>query len=155
MLRFILLHLLNHYDIYIGIYVYVCVCIYIYIYISPAQNPSFQLIVFYIISISYPSIYASFLYQHISIIPTSFPILLCLFTAQREISSEKIVSYLWTLCYTQKSLLTFVQHLEECKDNACVSACSVAQPCPTLCDPMDCSLPGSSVHWISQARILE
>ena len=27
--------------------------------------------------------------------------------------------------------------------------------CPTLCDPMDCSLPGSSVHGISQARILE
>ena len=31
----------------------------------------------------------------------------------------------------------------------------VAQSCPTLCDPMDCSLPGSSVYWILQARILE
>ena len=31
----------------------------------------------------------------------------------------------------------------------------VAQSCPTLCDPMDCSLPGFSVHWILQARILE
>ena len=31
----------------------------------------------------------------------------------------------------------------------------VAQPCPTLCDPMDCSPPGSSVHGILQARILE
>ena len=30
-----------------------------------------------------------------------------------------------------------------------------AQSCPTLCDPMDCSLPGSSVHRIFQARILE
>ena len=29
----------------------------------------------------------------------------------------------------------------------------VAQPCPTLCDPMDCSLPGSSVHGIFQARV--
>ena len=27
--------------------------------------------------------------------------------------------------------------------------------CPTLSDPMDCSLPGSSVHGISQARVLE
>ena len=27
--------------------------------------------------------------------------------------------------------------------------------CPTLCDPMDCSVPGSSVHGICQARILE
>ena len=29
------------------------------------------------------------------------------------------------------------------------------QSCPTLCDPMDCSLPGSSVHGILQARTLE
>ena len=29
------------------------------------------------------------------------------------------------------------------------------QPCLTLCDPMDCSLPGSSVGGILQARILE
>ena len=33
--------------------------------------------------------------------------------------------------------------------------CSVAQLCLTLCDPMDCSLPGSSVHGISWARKLE
>ena len=33
--------------------------------------------------------------------------------------------------------------------------CSVAKPCQTLCDPMDCSSPGSSVHGILQARILE
>ena len=33
--------------------------------------------------------------------------------------------------------------------------CLVAQSCPTLCDPMDCSQPGSSVHGILQARILE
>ena len=31
----------------------------------------------------------------------------------------------------------------------------VAQSCPTLCDPIDCSLPGSSVHGIFQARVLE
>ena len=31
----------------------------------------------------------------------------------------------------------------------------VVQSCPTLCDPMDCSPPGFSVHGISQARILE
>ena len=33
--------------------------------------------------------------------------------------------------------------------------CSVTQSCPTPCDPMDCSLPGSTVHGIFQARILE
>ena len=31
----------------------------------------------------------------------------------------------------------------------------VAQLCPILCNPMDCSLPGSSVYGILQARILE
>ena len=31
----------------------------------------------------------------------------------------------------------------------------VAQSCPTLSDPVDCSLPGSSIHGIFQARVLE
>ena len=31
----------------------------------------------------------------------------------------------------------------------------VTQLCPTLLDPMDCSLPGSSVHGIFQAKVLE
>ena len=31
----------------------------------------------------------------------------------------------------------------------------VTQPCPTLSDPMDCSLPGSSAHGIFQARVME
>ena len=35
------------------------------------------------------------------------------------------------------------------------SLCLVAQSCPAVCDPMDFSLPGSSVHGILQARILE
>ena len=34
-------------------------------------------------------------------------------------------------------------------------ACSVDKSCPTLCDPVDCNLPGSSVHGILQARTLE
>ena len=35
------------------------------------------------------------------------------------------------------------------------SESEVAQSCPTLSDPMDCSPPGSSVHGILQARVLE
>ena len=35
------------------------------------------------------------------------------------------------------------------------SESDVAQSCPTLSDPMDCSLPGSSIHGILQARVLE
>ena len=35
------------------------------------------------------------------------------------------------------------------------SESEVAQSCPTLCDPMDCSLPASFLHGILQARVLE
>ena len=35
------------------------------------------------------------------------------------------------------------------------SESEVAQSCPTLCDSIDCNLPGSSVHGIFQARVLE
>ena len=47
------------------------------------------------------------------------------------------------------------------QDKQIISSCplkwkvKVAQSCLTLCDPMDCSLPGSSVHEVLQARILE
>ena len=37
----------------------------------------------------------------------------------------------------------------------CVCVCTHTQSCPTLCNPMDCSLPGSSAHGIFQARIME
>ena len=37
----------------------------------------------------------------------------------------------------------------------CHQDCMRAQSCPTLCDPTDCSPPGSSVHEISQARTLK
>ena len=39
-------------------------------------------------------------------------------------------------------------------DTACVCAKSL-QSCPTLCDPMDCSPPDSSVHGILQAREIQ
>ena len=35
------------------------------------------------------------------------------------------------------------------------SESEVTQSCPTLCDPMDCRLPGSSIHGIFEARVLE
>ena len=38
--------------------------------------------------------------------------------------------------------------------NAAAAAKSL-RSCPTLCDPMDCSLPGSPIHGIFQARVLE
>ena len=41
------------------------------------------------------------------------------------------------------------------KTTALTRCTFVAQSCPTLCNPVDCSPPGSSVHGILQARILE
>ena len=45
------------------------------------------------------------------------------------------------------------------QSNTCINkylrVCSVTQSCPTLCDHMDCSLRGASVHGIFQARTLE
>ena len=45
---------------------------------------------------------------------------------------------LWTLVHT-----------------AAAAAVKLLQLCPTLCNPMDCCLPGSSVHGVFQARELE
>ena len=59
--------------------------------------------------------------------------------------------------YIQVSIPTFKKNTLSIS-NALVSVCMHAkslQSCPTLCDTMDCSLPGSSSHGILQARILE
>ena len=40
-------------------------------------------------------------------------------------------------------------------ESLCVCVCLTVKSCPILCDLMDCSSPGSSLHRISQARILE
>ena len=50
----------------------------------------------------------------------------------------------WNLCLL--SLLFYNAHESESE---------VAQSCPTLCDPMNCNLSGSSIHGIFQARVLE
>ena len=44
--------------------------------------------------------------------------------------------------------VTFIEHKVKVKSE-------VAQSCPTLCDPMDCGLPASSIHGIFQAKVLE
>ena len=52
-----------------------------------------------------------------------------------------------SLCCPPETMATLLMGYE--------SESEVAQSFPTLCDPMDCSLPGSSVHGIFQARVLE
>ena len=57
-------------------------------------------------------------------------------------------------------MLSLMEPLEEAgtdilPNDICCSCCLIAQSCPTLCYPMDCSTPGSSIHGILQVRILE
>ena len=47
------------------------------------------------------------------------------------------------------------KHATNYRERLCAVLCLVTQSCPTLCDPMDCSPPGSSVHGILYAKILE
>ena len=56
----------------------------------------------------------------------------------------------WVQFFNKKEREEKVQKLGKLKWKG-----SVTQSCPTLCNPMDCSLPGSSIHGILQARILE
>ena len=53
---------------------------------------------------------------------------------------------MWNKTGTKRQTLHYSIHESESE---------VAQSCPTLCDPMDCSLSGASVHGIFQARVLE
>ena len=55
-------------------------------------------------------------------------------------------------CLAYLHQLWFVTHGEALDT---VLLCLSAQSCPTLCNPMDCSPPGFSVHGIFQARMLE
>ena len=56
--------------------------------------------------------------------------------------------------YVYVKLNRFAVHLKHCKSTAAAAAKSL-QSCPTLCDPIDGSPPGSSIPGILQARILQ
>ena len=60
-------------------------------------------------------------------------------------ASETVRKHTHTHTQTHTHRLLFISHL----------VCVRAQACPTLCNPMACSLPGSSVHGTSLARILD
>ena len=68
--------------------------------------------------------------------------------------TETLGNCIYQSLFTKKKYNQIVTNLCVC---VCVCMCgySGAQSCPTLCKPMDCSLPGSSVHGVFQAKILE
>ena len=63
-----------------------------------------------------------------------------------------LLGELWCVSYSDSRLTLPLWHV--LPDNECVCA-KPLRSCPTLCNAMDCSPPGSSVHGILQARILE
>ena len=64
-----------------------------------------------------------------------------------RLSSRIQLTLGWLVIQTSEESIYSINHL--------VKWSEVTQSCPTLCDPMDCSPTGSSVHGILQARILE
>ena len=80
-------------------------------------------------------------------------------TLRLNSSSSTLTDSLWLLCLGrwqgQKQEDKSGMHFHLPLIGRLEQECMHAQSCPTLCDPMDYSLPGSSVHGIIQARILE
>ena len=69
---------------------------------------------------------------------------------KREVNSSLYSSFIWRVRRKRK------ENLFPTLTYWAISLLSeVARSCPTLCNPMDCSLPGSSLHGILQARGLE
>ena len=95
-----------------------------------------------------------------------FCLLLCLFNSFDFPKNNSNPSFLWSV-WGYFLELFFMEYGSLCWQfiwslkivvliaNSQVKWSEVAQLCLTLCDPMDCSLPGSSVYGIFQARVLE
>ena len=69
------------------------------------------------------------------------------------VKSHDLLSFRFLICKMVLLIIMLLISYGYYKDE--VKWSEVTQLCPTLCDPMDCSLPGSSVRGILQARILE
>ena len=75
---------------------------------------------------------------------------------QIEGETMKTVTNLFSWSLKSLGMMTSAMKLKDtCSLEESENENEVAQSCPTLCDPVDCSPPGSSIHGILQARILE
>ena len=71
----------------------------------------------------------------------------------KSLSRVWLFATTWTAAYQAPPSMGFSR--QEYWSGVPLPSPEVAQSCSTLCNPMDCSLPGSTVHGIFQARILE
>ena len=74
------------------------------------------------------------------------------FISFSQMARWSVITHWWRLTYWV-SVWNLYSLPRICTD--CYELCSGAQSCPTLCDPKDLSLPGSSSHGILLARILK
>ena len=86
-------------------------------------------------------------------------LLQCIKVKVKSLSRVQLLATPWTAAYQAPPSLGFSRQEQwgglPFPSPMHKSESEVAQSCPTLSDPMDCSLPGSSVHGILQARVLE
>ena len=92
-------------------------------------------------------------------LPTKMP--MAFFTELEQIILNIVWNHKWTqiakaiLGKKTTGSITLQTILQSCSNQDSTKWSEVTQSCPTLCDHMDCSLPGFSVHGILQARVLE
>ena len=78
--------------------------------------------------------------------------------AERLKSMKKKVKPTWKVCFWDNFPSSWEMFLWKFHKRAFIGLCAcvkLLQSCPTPCNPMDCSSPGSSVHGMLQARMLE
>ena len=90
-------------------------------------------------------------------VPSSFPNTFMLYDLAGNVLSPLFHLSLLHLCWCSSSTLYKPACLFQLPNVSSTDLLwsEVSQSCPTLCDPMDCSLPGSSIHGLLQARVLE
>ena len=86
--------------------------------------------------------------------PESLRRLLCHGREKRVIDKIRMIAKMQNV-YDLRCCKDFGFYVMNGKQLGVLNRREVTQSCPTLCDPMDCSLPGSSLHGIFQTRILE
>ena len=95
------------------------------------------------------TVFSNLLCSFFTVLPFSFPF--CSFFLSSPVPVTNLEAPV-----SPKSRKYFYDSFSLLKILLALSSCLVfAQSCPTHCDPLDCSPPGSSIHGISQARILE
>ena len=132
---------------------------------EPLPSPVSILLVFIPVTVAQPKIKSSICALDTKYPAFPAPLLLYFFTKSQLKSSKGQVIYRYPIIRCSHLYLSLTSQcpliqLSSQDSNFSVHqwfhcCCSVAQSCPTLCEPLDCSPPGSSVHGISQARILE